>query len=188
MKSGVIVLSYYIHTRNLLCITKTIYQNHYKLCSELLLKLYWYFSFSGSLFRVRCLSLGKVHRPSSSKITDPNRQRSQTLIVKGHRHSSSKVTDPHRQRSQTLIVKGHRPHLQRPQTLIVKGHRPHLQRPQTLIVKCHRPSSSKTTDPYRQRSQTLIIKGHRPSSSKVTDPVFTYVVFVVSVASTKQRK
>ena len=150
MKSGVIVLSYYIHTRNLLCITKTIYQNHYKLCSELLLKLYWYFSFSGSLFRVRCLSLGKVHRPSSSKITDPNRQRSQTLIVKGHR-----------------------PHLQRPQTLIVKGHRPHLQRPQTLIVKCHRPSSSKTTDPYRQRSQTLIIKGHRPSSSKVTDPVFT---------------
>ena len=158
MKSGVIVLSYYIHTRNLLCITKTIYQNHYKLCSELLLKLYWYFSFSGSLFRVRCLSLGKVHRPSSSKITDPNRQRSQTLIVKGHRHSSSKVTDPHRQRSQTLIV---------------KGHRPHLQRPQTLIVKCHRPSSSKTTDPYRQRSQTLIIKGHRPSSSKVTDPVFT---------------
>ena len=138
MKSGVIVLSYYIHTRNLLCITKTIYQNHYKLCSELLLKLYWYFSFSGSLFRVRCLSLGKVHRPSSSKITDPNRQRSQTLIVKDHiptssknqRPSSSKITDPHRQRSHTLIVK-------------------------YFIIKDHRPSSSKTT--YRHTWYVVFI-------------------------------
>ena len=155
MKSGVILLSYYIRTRNLLCITKTIYQNHYKLCSGLLLKLYWYFYFSGSLFRVRCLSLGKVHRPSSSKITDPNRQRSQTLIVKGHRPSSSKVTD--------LIFKDHRPSSSKVTDLIFKDHRPlssnvtdpHLQRPQTLIVKGHRPSSSKVTDPHRQRSQTL---------------------------------
>ena len=207
MKCGVIVLNYYIHTRNLPKRTynasliglslNTIHQNHYKLYSGLLLKLCWYCSFSGSLLR-RCAAsffivreiswtlVVKDRRPLSSKVTDPHSQRSQTLIVRDHRPSSSETTYPYFQRSKTLILKDHRPssskitypHRQRSQTLIVKDHIP-------TSSKNQRPSSSKITDPHRQRSHTLIvkyfiIKDHRPSSSKTTYRHTWYVVFIVS--------
>ena len=131
------------YNASLICASlNTIHQNHYKLCLGLLLKLCWYFSFSGSLFR-RCAASFFIVRESSH-----------TLIVKDHRPSSSKTTDPHRQSSHTLIVKDHRPSSS-------KTTYPHRQSSRI-------PSSSNVTYPHCQRSQTLVVKGHRLLFSHTT--------------------